>query len=376
MRSNLAWSALCALLTACSGTAQDSPVSVSVTIEGQGRVYAPAASMACEESCQFTAPGVSPVTLHAVPDRGAAFGGWSGSCQGEDSTCTVATGDSVSVSATFRTICPDPWRTSTSGQIVAMDAHPSGWIATTGDTTAVYDVFTCRAVWSSGAKGTSVRFDRLGNVAVANGPALSLLSGANGTPLWQTMVDGEIAAMDTTANDRIIAAGTGRDSGQLWKIRGRDGRAEDTVGLQDATVIEVIVHAEQVWVAGHGDGEPFVQSYLADSLELTGALAMQDLDEVTGLSILPDGGQAVAGVYNGTNIALTFGLSGAESGRVSLPAMPLLLGSYAITEEVLDLAQGEVIATLPAAPQAGAASSMFLYLANPQQLSRLPWGPE
>lgn len=78
--------------------------SVTVTKNGNGTVTGANGKINCGGSCSTTTNAGDLVTLTANPASNAVFTGWSGACAGNQTSCTIAVADQMSVTANFTTI--------------------------------------------------------------------------------------------------------------------------------------------------------------------------------------------------------------------------------------------------------------------------------
>lgn len=103
------WSGSCSGPATQCAVVADSALDVTATFEalvayrvrvvGSGRITT--LTDACDARCTWDAPARTTVDLHAEPERGARFAGWSGACAGERARCRVRIGKAVRVVATF-----------------------------------------------------------------------------------------------------------------------------------------------------------------------------------------------------------------------------------------------------------------------------------
>jgi uncharacterized repeat protein (TIGR02543 family) len=77
------------------------PFTLTVTRSGSGTVTSSVGGIDCGSSCTGSVAGGTAVTLTATPATGWRFSGWSGSCTGTATTCTVNMTAARSVTATF-----------------------------------------------------------------------------------------------------------------------------------------------------------------------------------------------------------------------------------------------------------------------------------
>jgi RHS repeat-associated protein/uncharacterized repeat protein (TIGR02543 family) len=77
------------------------PLSVATLGSGTGTVTSSPAGIDCGTVCRADFAPNTVVTLTASPASGSTFGGWSGTCTGHATSCTVALDQARSVSATF-----------------------------------------------------------------------------------------------------------------------------------------------------------------------------------------------------------------------------------------------------------------------------------
>ncbi len=81
----------------------DAPIeggTITVTIEGRGRVASDRRGIDCPDDCVATYPPDGFITLTPVPDSGAEFKEWRGACEG-DGPCVLLTGETHDVLAVF-----------------------------------------------------------------------------------------------------------------------------------------------------------------------------------------------------------------------------------------------------------------------------------
>ncbi len=83
----------------------NNPVATSLTIikqgAGNGTVTSDDGGISCGSDCTESYPLGTTVTLTAIPDENSTFAGWSGGCNGPNSTCTVVMNSDVNVTAVF-----------------------------------------------------------------------------------------------------------------------------------------------------------------------------------------------------------------------------------------------------------------------------------
>lgn len=123
------WSGVCTGRASCTVTLAEArsvtatfvalqPLSVRVTSDracsfgcafGSGRVTSSPPGISCHSgfngmstTCGARYPSNTFVTLHAQPDSGSTFGGWSGACAGTSASCTVRMDQQKFVGAVFR----------------------------------------------------------------------------------------------------------------------------------------------------------------------------------------------------------------------------------------------------------------------------------
>lgn len=84
-----------------SGTTINHPLSVSRSGTGSGIITSSPSGINCGSSCSASFSNNQLVTLTANPASGSSFSGWSGSCSGTSSTCTVTMNQARNVSASF-----------------------------------------------------------------------------------------------------------------------------------------------------------------------------------------------------------------------------------------------------------------------------------
>ncbi len=87
---------------AVTATFTNNPVlTVAKSGTGQGTVTSSPPGINCGTDCNQPYDRGTNVTLTAEPNQNSVFGGWSGACGGNSTTCNVAMTDSKSVTATF-----------------------------------------------------------------------------------------------------------------------------------------------------------------------------------------------------------------------------------------------------------------------------------
>ncbi|HSN90337.1 MAG TPA: fibronectin type III domain-containing protein, partial [Anaeromyxobacteraceae bacterium] len=79
------------------------PLAVAKQGSGAGTVVSSPAAIDCGDTCSFSVPRDTSITLTASPDATSTFDGWSGDCSGTD-PCTVTMDAARSVTATFTRI--------------------------------------------------------------------------------------------------------------------------------------------------------------------------------------------------------------------------------------------------------------------------------
>jgi hypothetical protein len=89
------------ILAACGGTPQVENQTLSVSVEGNGRVTSAPAGIDTTGTATFDFVAGTEVTLTAVADAGWSFDGWSGDVHGHRRTCTVTLDVDTAVTATF-----------------------------------------------------------------------------------------------------------------------------------------------------------------------------------------------------------------------------------------------------------------------------------
>jgi hypothetical protein len=105
-------------------------LNVSTAGSGFGVVTSSPSGINCGNNCSADFSSGSTVTLTANPDSGYAFGGWSGACSGNNTTCTVSMNSSKSVTAQF---IDGEVRDKTLGVCDVWSAAQSGGYGTTVD---------------------------------------------------------------------------------------------------------------------------------------------------------------------------------------------------------------------------------------------------
>ncbi len=86
------------------------PTNYSLTVNksGNGTVISSPSGINCCSDCSENYSSGTPVTLTASASEGNTFNGWSGSCTGANTTCTVSMTQARSVTATFQAESSEP----------------------------------------------------------------------------------------------------------------------------------------------------------------------------------------------------------------------------------------------------------------------------
>jgi uncharacterized repeat protein (TIGR02543 family) len=85
----------------CVSTATHT-LTVQRTGSGSGSVTSAPSGLDCPGTCSQDFPVTSTVVLTATPDAGHVFGGWTGDCSGQSTTCTLPMNADRTVTAKFR----------------------------------------------------------------------------------------------------------------------------------------------------------------------------------------------------------------------------------------------------------------------------------
>ena len=85
----------------CTAKFSVNAVTLSVAKKGKGTVKSLTAGIDCGATCSYPVFSGSAVSLHATPDTGYTFTGWSGGCSGTGD-CTVTVSSSTTVTANFQ----------------------------------------------------------------------------------------------------------------------------------------------------------------------------------------------------------------------------------------------------------------------------------
>lgn len=104
--------ALVTLVSACGGGGEPgtnpTTYTLSVTVNGSGRVTSATGNLDCTNSCDTQVEENTPVTLTAAAASGFTLQAWGGACDGTGSTCAVTMSAARSVTATFVASNPAP----------------------------------------------------------------------------------------------------------------------------------------------------------------------------------------------------------------------------------------------------------------------------
>jgi phospholipase C len=206
----------------CSGTATSCSVSVSaaktvtatfsavyaLTIKdagtGAGTVTSSPSGISCGGTCSASYTKGTSIKLTEAPKSGSKFAGWSGSCSGTATSCTVSISAAKSVTATF---------TSTAASTYALTITDAGTGA--GTVTSGPTGISCGSMCSASfSKGASVKL----TAAPASGSKFASWSGAcSGTATTCTVALSAAKAVTatftviptTTAAITVVSVGTG-----------------------------------------------------------------------------------------------------------------------------------------------------------------------
>ncbi|MGD8844649.1 MAG: hypothetical protein PVI54_04020 [Desulfobacteraceae bacterium] len=83
------------------GCAETNTKSLSVTVEGSGRVGSAPEGIDCGQDCQHDFSSGTQVTLTATPDAGYELESWGGACSGSEPTCRLEIAEDLAVTAAF-----------------------------------------------------------------------------------------------------------------------------------------------------------------------------------------------------------------------------------------------------------------------------------
>lgn len=104
--------------TAAASFVSSAPVTLTVTVSGNGSVIGGGISCGAGSSCSAPEPPNSTVTLSARPQSGYGFAGWSGGgCSGTQTTCTVQMSGATTVTADFEPLVPFSLTVSGNGTV-------------------------------------------------------------------------------------------------------------------------------------------------------------------------------------------------------------------------------------------------------------------
>ena len=101
---------ICLVLSSCGGGSSGTPppasfqLSVQATGTGGGTVTSNPSGINCAPSCSASFTSGTQVTLTEAPSANSSFAGWTGSCSGSNSTCSVMLSASQQVTANFSAI--------------------------------------------------------------------------------------------------------------------------------------------------------------------------------------------------------------------------------------------------------------------------------
>jgi len=89
--------------------------------------------ISCGRICTVTADGGTQMTLRATPPAGSVFTGWTGTCAGAQTTCTLAVNDALTVGAKFTPIFNMVMQTNGSGLVLGTPYGESGSFVSCGN---------------------------------------------------------------------------------------------------------------------------------------------------------------------------------------------------------------------------------------------------
>lgn len=170
-------------LAACGGGSDVTATShtLSVTVNGNGRVTSPAGALDCTNSCNVQIANNAVVTLTAVPATGFALQAWGGACSGSAATCTLTVGAARSVTATFVASGPTP-RFTLGGTLAGLAAGASVVLRNNGTDDLTLSANGSFQFSQTVAQGASY------SVGIATQPGGQTCSVANGSGTMQAAV--------------------------------------------------------------------------------------------------------------------------------------------------------------------------------------------
>lgn len=124
-------------LAGCQGVVATSSYTLTVAAptSGAGTITSNPAGINCPSTCSASYVSGTSVTLTAAPATGYTFTGWSGSCSGNNTTCTVTLSAAANVSATFSN---EPGLTVTITGSGTVTSSPAGINCSSGSCAAVF----------------------------------------------------------------------------------------------------------------------------------------------------------------------------------------------------------------------------------------------
>lgn len=153
------WSGACSGTGACTVSmtaarsvtanfAAGSSYSLTVGLSGSGSVVSNPAGITCGADCSQSYAAGTAVTLTATAGTGYSFSGWSGSCSGASTSCTVTMNAARSATANFAAVAASgTMELPVSGQAATLVRYPFLQVADSPT--------SLRIVWATSSAGTS-----------------------------------------------------------------------------------------------------------------------------------------------------------------------------------------------------------------------------
>jgi YD repeat-containing protein len=204
-------------------------LSIATLGSGAGTVTSSPAGIDCGNSCRADFAPDTQVTLIASPASGSTFGGWSGSCTGTATSCTVTLDQARSVNATFSAPAVTTYQYDANGNLTQvtdplgrirqvqydalnqpvrqLEPHPTVIGSTLGQIDTAYDSLgQIKSITDPRNLSTTYNVDSLGNLSQQSSPDTGMTRAdhdAAGNLLIRTDARGKTATYRYDSLNRI-----------------------------------------------------------------------------------------------------------------------------------------------------------------------------